>query len=100
MKIALQIPHFDWPGGPSRLGPTLEEIARTADAAGFSDIWVMDHLFQIRGLGPPADPMLEGYSALNFMAGVTQRVGLGTMVTAATYRPPGLLVKTVTTLDV
>jgi F420-dependent oxidoreductase-like protein len=100
VKVSLQIPHFGWPGGPSRLGPTLAEIARTADACGFGDLWVMDHVFQIRGLGRPEDPMLEGYSALNFMAGVTQRVGLGTMVTAATYRAPGLLVKRVTTLDV
>jgi F420-dependent oxidoreductase-like protein len=100
MKVSLQIPHFTWPVPSDQFGAALAAIARTADACGFSDVWVMDHLFQIRGLGPPEDPMLEGYSALNFMAGVTQRVGLGTMVTAATYRSPGLLVKTVTTLDV
>ena len=60
----------------------------------------MDHFFQIRGIGPSEHEMLEGYSALAFAAGITERITLGTMVTGVTYRYPGLLVKTVTTLDV
>jgi F420-dependent oxidoreductase-like protein len=100
MKIGLQLPRFDWPGSPQNLGAKLAEIARTADEAGFASIWVMDHYFQIGGLGKAEDPMLEGYSALNFMAGVTKRARLGAMVTGANYRAPGLLVKTVSTLDV
>ncbi|HUS16353.1 MAG TPA: LLM class F420-dependent oxidoreductase, partial [Chloroflexia bacterium] len=91
---------FKWPGGDATLGADLARIGREAEAAGFYSLWVMDHFFQIRGLGPPEDPMLEGYSALSYMAGVTSKVKLGTMVTGVTYRYPGLLVKTATTLDV
>ena len=84
----------------------LAEIARTADEQGFASIWVMDHFFQIgtadrsRGLGPAEDEMLESYSALAYMAGFTKRATLGALVTGVIYRYPGLLVKTVTTLDV
>jgi F420-dependent oxidoreductase-like protein len=65
-----------------------------------ASLWVMDHFFQIRGVGPAENEMLEGYSALAFAAGVTENIKLGTMVTGVTYRYPGILVKTVTTLDV
>jgi F420-dependent oxidoreductase-like protein len=101
VKIGLQIPRFDWPGNPGNTGKTLAEIARRADAAGFASLWVMDHLFQIApGLGHADSPMMEAYSALSFMAGVTERARLGAMVTAVTYRVPGQLLKAVTTLDV
>jgi F420-dependent oxidoreductase-like protein len=102
MKIGLQIPRFDWPGSPQNLGATFADIARTADDVGFASLWVMDHYFQIDGggMGTAKDPMLEGYSALNFLAGVTKRARLGTMVTGVNYRAPGFLVKQVTTLDV
>ena len=100
MKIGLQIPWFGWDGGPGRTGENLHRIAEAADAAGFASIWVMDHLFQIRGVGKVDDPMFEGYTTLGFLAACTRRARLGTMVTAATYRHPGLLVKEVTTLDV
>jgi F420-dependent oxidoreductase-like protein len=60
----------------------------------------MDHFFQIRGVGPAENEMLEGWSALAFAAGRTNHIKLGTMVTGVTYRHPGLLVKTATTLDV
>ena len=100
MRIGLQINQFKWAGGDAAIGPTLARISREAEAAGFDSLWVMDHFFELRGLGGPEDPMLEGYSALAFMAGVTERVKLGTMVTGVTYRYPGLLVKTATTLDV
>ncbi len=78
----------------------LAEIGRTADESGFASLWVMDHFFQIRGVGEPGEPMLESYSALSFLAGVTQRAKLGTLVTGVIYRHPGILVKTVTALDV
>ncbi len=65
-----------------------------------ASFWVMDHFFQIGMVGPPENEMLEGYTALAFAAGVTERIRLGTMVTGVTYRHPGVLVKTVTTLDV
>src|SRR5512139_3383067 len=106
MKIGLQIPNFTWPGSPANLGSKLAEIARTADDAGFASVWVMDHFFQIgsrdrsMGLGPSEDEMLEGYSTLSYLAGMTKKVTLGTMVTGVIYRYPGILVKTVTTLDV
>jgi F420-dependent oxidoreductase-like protein len=100
MRIGLQIPSFTWPDGVGGIGPRLAEIGRTADESGFASIWVMDHFFQIRGVGEPGEPMLEGYSALSFLAGVTQRAKLGTLVTGVIYRHPGILVKTVTALDV
>jgi F420-dependent oxidoreductase-like protein len=100
MKIGLQIPNFTWPPGPARIGGTLEDIARTAEAAGFSSLWVMDHFFQIPPVGPPETDMLEGYSTLSYLAAVTSKVRLGTMATGVVYRHPGILVKTVTTLDV
>jgi F420-dependent oxidoreductase-like protein len=100
MKIGLQVPSFTWPGGPAELGATFRRIAQDADQAGLSSLWVMDHFFQISSMGPPEQEMLEGYSALAFAAAVTERITLGTMVTGVTYRHPGLLIKTVTTLDV
>jgi F420-dependent oxidoreductase-like protein len=100
MKIGLQIPSFTWPGGSQAIGPRLGEIVRIADEAGFYSIWVMDHFFQIRGVGQPDEPMLESYSALNFIAGLTQHARLGAMVTGVVYRHPAILVKQVTTLDV
>ena len=100
MKIGLDIADFTWPAGPAKLGSTLGDIARTADEAGFDSIWVMDHFWQIRMNGPEHHEMLEGYSALSYIAAVTKRAKLGTMVTGVVYHQPGILAKTVTTLDV
>ena len=106
MKIGLQVPNFTWPGGPTNIATKLAEIATAADEAGFASLWVMDHFFQIggrnpqSGLGPAEDEMLEGYSVLSYLAGITKKVKLGTMVTGVIYRYPGLLAKIVTTLDV
>src|SRR5690349_14889369 len=100
MKVGLQIPSFSWPGGAAEIGSRFAEIGRTADEAGFASLWVMDHFFQIQMVGPAEEPMLEGYSALSYLAAVTKRAKLGTLVTGVHYRYPGLLVKTVTTLDV
>jgi F420-dependent oxidoreductase-like protein len=100
MRIGLQVPSFTWPGGTAEIGARLADIGRTADDAGFYSLWVMDHFFQIGMVGPPEHAMLEGYSALSYLAGVTKHVKLGTLVTGVHYRHPGLLVKTVTTLDV
>jgi F420-dependent oxidoreductase-like protein len=100
MKCGLQVNDFTWPDAPQSIGPTFARIARDADQAGMASLWVMDHFFQIRSIGPSEHEMLEGYSALAYAAGVTDRITLGTMVTGVTYRHPGLLIKTVTTLDV
>jgi F420-dependent oxidoreductase-like protein len=100
LRIGLQIPRFTWPEGTASIGPKLADIGRTADEAGFASIWVMDHFFQIEVVGDVEEPMLEGYSALSYLAAVTEKVRLGTLVTGVHYRYPGLLVKTATTLDV
>lgn len=100
MRIGLQVSRFTWPDAPASIGPTLGRIARDVEQAGMDSLWVMDHFFQIQYNGPPEEPMLEGYSALAFAAGQTERIKLGTMVTGVTYRNPGILIKTVTTLDV
>jgi F420-dependent oxidoreductase-like protein len=100
VKFGLQIPSFSWAGGPEAIGPTLARIVRTADDVGFDSIWVMDHFFQIRGIGPADQPMLEGWTTLGFLAANTTRARLGLMVGGVHYRYPGLWVKAATTLDV
>jgi F420-dependent oxidoreductase-like protein len=100
VRIGLQIPDFTTPNGPSRLGADLATVARTADEAGFGWIAVMDHFFQIGVIGPPEREMLEAYTTLGYLAACTSRAKLVTLVTGAVYRHPGILAKTVTTLDV
>jgi F420-dependent oxidoreductase-like protein len=100
VKFGLQISSFTWPGGPEQLGPTLARVVRTADEAGFDSIWVMDHFFQIRSVGQVDEPMLDGVSALGFMAAHSSRARLGLMVGGIHYRQPGLWIKATTTLDV
>ena len=100
MRLGLHISDFTWPDGPARLGPVLGEIASAADGAGFDRISVMDHLWQISMLGPPEHEMLEAYTTLGFLAAHTRRAKLLTLVTGVVYRDPGMLAKTVTTLDV
>jgi F420-dependent oxidoreductase-like protein len=100
MRLGLQVPNYTWPNGQSQLGKTFGEIAERADKSGLYSFWVMDHFFQIGFAGPPENEMLEGWEALAFAAGKTSRIKLGTMVTGVTYRHPGILVKTATTLDV
>jgi F420-dependent oxidoreductase-like protein len=101
MRIGLQIIRFDWLGTPQTLGPTLATIAKTADQAGFASLWVMDHFFQMGAeFGPAEAPMLEGYSAIAYLAAWTSRIRVGVLVTGNPYRHPGLLIKTVSTLDV
>jgi F420-dependent oxidoreductase-like protein len=100
MRLGLHIPDFTWPGGPPRLGGVLTEVAQAAEEAGFDRVSVMDHVWQIEMVGPPEQEMLEAYTTLGFLAGKTSRVSLLTLVTGAIYRPPGLLAKIVTTLDV
>jgi F420-dependent oxidoreductase-like protein len=100
VKLGLQISSFTWPGGPAQIGPTLGRVVRAADDAGFDSIWVMDHFFQIRSVGAATEPMLEGYTALGFMAANSTRARLGLMVGGVHYRLPGLWAKATTTLDV
>ena len=100
MRFGLQIYSFTWPGGPAAIGPTLARAVRTADDVGFDSIWVMDHFWQIGGPDSELQPMLEGWTALGFMAAHSQRARLGLMVGGVHYRNPGLWVKAATTLDV
>ena len=100
MRFGLQINQFTWPGGAAAIAPTLARVARTAAEAGFDSIWVMEHFFQIRQNGPPEAPMLEGQTALGFLAAHTERARIGLMVGGVHYRAPGLWIKAATTLDV
>jgi F420-dependent oxidoreductase-like protein len=103
MRLGLQLPSFSFPGGTQALRGNLVEIAQAAEVSGFESLWVMDHLFQLpadTGWGGPEEPMLESYSTLGFLAGVTSRIRLGALVGCAVFRSPGLLVKTATTVDV
>ena len=100
MRVGLQIQQFEWSGGIGGIGTQLANIARAADDAGFYSLWVMDHLFQMPMVGSPKESMLECYVTLGYLAGVTRKVRLGGLVTGSSYRPPGLLLKTVTALDV
>ena len=105
MKVGLQVPNFTFQGGKDSFAEDIKEISLQVDNAGFDSLWVMDHFFQIGGeehslLGPAEEDMYEGYSVLNYIAGLTKNVMLGTMVTGNIYRHPGMLVKTVTSLDI
>ena len=100
MRVGLQIPSFSWSGGDPAIGPTLARIVQAADDVGFDSIWVMDHFFQIRGVGRVDEPMLEGWTTLGFMAAHSTRARLGLLVGGVHYRFPGLWVKAATTLDV
>ena len=100
MKFGLQVSSFTFPGGAPELAGHLERIVRTADDVGFDSIWVMDHLFQIRGVGAVDEPMLEGWTALGFIGAHTKRARIGLMVGGIHYREPGIWVKAATTLDV
>ena len=100
MRLGLHYWNYSTPSDPMRMADTLAETARVADQAGFSAFSVMDHYFQMEQAGSAAEPMLEAYTTLGHVAGQTERMTLGVLVTGVMYRHPGLLAKIVTTLDV
>ncbi len=100
MQLALHLNDFSWPISPTEFGGTLTSIGAAAEAAGFETIAVMDHVWQHPYGGDLSDPVLECYSALTWLAAVTRRVRLLPLATPISYRPPGMLAKIVTTLDV
>lgn len=100
MLTAVHFANFTLPGGPEALASTLAATARAADQGGCSTFTLMDHYFQMESLATAQDPMLEGYTSLGYLAGQTERIQLGLLVTGVTYRHPGLLAKIVTSLDV
>jgi F420-dependent oxidoreductase-like protein len=100
LRFGLLVSSFDWPGGTGSIGPTLARIAADAERAGFDSLWVMDHVLQLPQLGPVWDPMLESYATLSFLAAATERIRLGVLVSAVTFRNVGHLAKAIATLDV
>ena len=100
MNLDLHVSRFDWAGGPAAIGPGVARLAQTAEEIGVRALSFMDHYFQMEAMAPAEDPMLEGYTALGFVAGVTQKLRLRLLVTGVTYRHPGLLAKIATTVDV
>jgi len=100
MELGMHIADFTWTAGTAVLGPALARHARNAEDAGITRITVMDHFWQIRGVGPAEHEMLEAYTALAFLAAHTSTARLHTLVTGVIYREPGLLAKQISTLDV
>lgn len=102
MKVlGLQIPNYTFPGvSDDRLFDHIAMLATTAEHAGFTAVFVMDHFYQLPNIGPESAAMLEGYTTLAGLGARTKRVRLGTLVTGITYRNPAFLAKTVTTLDI
>jgi len=100
MRLSLSVTNYSWPGGVADLDSELARIVRAADDAGLDTVWVADHLIQADPTSVPDSEMLEAYTTLGFVAAQTRRIRLGAMVTAVTYRPPSVLIKAVTTLDV
>jgi F420-dependent oxidoreductase-like protein len=100
LDFGLQVSRFDWPGHPATTAAALADVARAAEAAGFTSLWVMDHFLQIPQIGREWEDMLESHTTLGYLAGVTARVKLGTLVTGITYRSLAHLAKIVATLDV
>src|SRR5438270_10880529 len=100
MNLDYHCHRFDWAGGPDGIGPGVADLAQRAETLGVRTLSFMDHWFQMDWMAPAEDPMLEGYTALAFLAGRTERLRLRLLVPGVTYRYPGLLAKPVTTLDV
>jgi F420-dependent oxidoreductase-like protein len=101
MRVSISVTNFSWQDGPDALGSNLSRLVRESDRIGVDTVWVSDHLLQADPTAAPGETeMLEAYTTLGFLAAASQRVRLGTMVTGVTFRPPSLLVKAVTTLDV
>jgi F420-dependent oxidoreductase-like protein len=100
MQLGIHFVNFTLPGQPATLAKVLGASAIAADQGGCATFTLMDHWFQMQHVAPAQDPMLEGYTGLGYVAALTNRVRIGLLVTGVTYRHPGLLAKTVTTLDV
>jgi len=99
MKLAVHYIDF-LPGAPERLAPTLAATVKAAEEGGVDMFTLADHFFQMENFGRAEDPFLEGYTTMGYLAALTDRITLTMLVTGVTYRHPGVLAKTMTTLDV
>lgn len=97
-SFGLMVNRFDWER--ESFADQFASIVKRAETAGFRDLWVMDHFRQIHQVGRPWEDIPEAYTALAFAAGVSDRIGLGALVTSVTHRNPALLGKMIATLDV
>jgi F420-dependent oxidoreductase-like protein len=97
MKLSVSVTNYSW---GDQIHTRLASLAGFLDGTAVDTLWVPDHLLQADPASRPSEPMLEAYTALGYLAAATSRIRLGTMVTAATFRAPALLIKAVTTLDV
>jgi F420-dependent oxidoreductase-like protein len=100
MRVGVHVVDFTLADGSAAIGPTLARVGAAAEEAGVANLSLMDHYFQLEFVGGPAQPMLEGYTALGFLAAHTSSVDLQLLVSGVTYRHPGLLAKIITTLDI
>jgi F420-dependent oxidoreductase-like protein len=100
MKFGIQHPNFTYDGHGPEIVDTLKRLATSAESLGFDSFWVMDHFHQIRNVGQPEEPMLEGWTTQAVVAGLTSRIKLGTLVTGIVYRHPSVLAKIGATFDV
>jgi F420-dependent oxidoreductase-like protein len=100
VRLSLSVTNYTWPDGPARLAEHLDDVVRAADDADLDTVWVPDHLLQFAPGSAATDEMLEACTTLGYLAARSRRVRLGAAVTAVTFRPPALLIKAVTTLDV
>jgi F420-dependent oxidoreductase-like protein len=100
MRLGIQVDRFTYPGGEATIAPVFGEVAKRAEDAGFTSLWVMDHLFQLPHIGATDEPLPEAYATLAWAAAKTERIKLGTLVSSITFREPAVLIKSVATLDV
>jgi alkanesulfonate monooxygenase SsuD/methylene tetrahydromethanopterin reductase-like flavin-dependent oxidoreductase (luciferase family) len=102
MQFGLQHPSFSFDyknQDASQIADALNNIVTKAENAGFDSFWVMDHFHQIPGVGKPEEPMLESWTTISFLAGITSKIKLGTLITGNIYRDPSILAKIGATLD-
>lgn len=100
MRLGLHMSRFDFPDAPESIAPRLASVAKIAETSGISALSVVDHWFQVDAIASVTDPMLEGYTTLGYLAAHTSDIRLRVLVIGVTYRHPGLLAKTLSTLDV
>src|ERR671925_1608914 len=104
MRFGLQHPNFSFDyhsrDNASQIADSLKNRVTKAEYSGFDSFWVMDHFHQIQFVGKPEEPMLEGWTTISVLAGITSKIKLGTLVTGVIYRYPSILAKIAATLDV